>query len=176
MLASWLGTVCELQQHCKSLSNCNNTSNAQNGATLALNWIANVHMRCRIFAKNWRKWNASKRLSHFYCRFVDFVYTFNGRIIDATQFFRKICASLFHCIICGIGLVLMYFICPDTNTSTLEDIERHFANNSKKITDWKITKSVNLWKSSNLEGTEMAKDRSGQKEVEKGKIIHRRKI
>lgn len=60
----------------------------------------------------------------------------------------------------------MYFICPDTDNLTLEDIERHFANNSKKITDWKITKSVDLLKNSNLEGTEMAEDTSERKEVE----------
>lgn len=35
----------------------------------------------------------------------------------------------------------MYFILPETENRTLEDIERHFGDNSKKITDHKITKS-----------------------------------
>lgn len=49
--------------------------------------------------------------------------------------------SLFYCIVCCIGLILMYFILPETENRTLEDIELHFSDNSKKITDHKITKS-----------------------------------
>lgn len=51
--------------------------------------------------------------------------------------------SLFFCVICGAGLVLMYFILPETEGRTLEEIEIHFSDNSKKITDWKIVKSSN---------------------------------
>lgn len=51
--------------------------------------------------------------------------------------------SLFFCVICGAGLVTMYFILPETENRTLEEIEVHFSDDSKKITDWKIGKLSN---------------------------------
>lgn len=38
----------------------------------------------------------------------------------------------------------MYFVLPETEDRTLEDIELHFSDNSKKITDRKIRKSPKL--------------------------------
>lgn len=35
----------------------------------------------------------------------------------------------------------MYKIMPETEDCSLEDIEFHFADDSKKLTDWKIKKS-----------------------------------
>lgn len=49
--------------------------------------------------------------------------------------------SLLYCIISGIGVVLMYFVMPETEGRTLEDIELHFSDDSKKITDRIIAKS-----------------------------------
>lgn len=49
--------------------------------------------------------------------------------------------SLVFCVITGIGLILMFFIFPDTEGRTLDEIERHFSDNSKRITDWKIAKN-----------------------------------
>lgn len=49
--------------------------------------------------------------------------------------------SLFYCAVTGAGLTLMYFILPETEGRSLDDIELHFSDNSKKITDWKIAKS-----------------------------------
>ncbi|XP_055308622.1 facilitated trehalose transporter Tret1-like, partial [Sitodiplosis mosellana] len=49
--------------------------------------------------------------------------------------------KLFFCVISGLGFVLMYLILPETENISLEDIERHFSDNSKKITDRKIRKS-----------------------------------
>lgn len=49
--------------------------------------------------------------------------------------------SLFFCFMCGIGFILMFMILPETENYSLEDIERHFSDNSKKITDRKILKS-----------------------------------
>lgn len=46
--------------------------------------------------------------------------------------------ALFSCITIGSGIVLMYKILPETTNRSLEDIELHFANKSKKITDRKI--------------------------------------
>ncbi|XP_031639043.1 facilitated trehalose transporter Tret1-like isoform X1 [Contarinia nasturtii] len=43
--------------------------------------------------------------------------------------------AFFNCIIIAFGLVLMYNILPETENRTLEEIELHFADNSKKITD-----------------------------------------
>lgn len=48
--------------------------------------------------------------------------------------------ALFNCIIIAIGIVLMYKILPETENRTLEDIEMHFSDGSKKITDRKIHK------------------------------------
>lgn len=46
--------------------------------------------------------------------------------------------TLLYCGICGIGLIVAYFILPETEGRSLEDIERHFTDNSKKITDRNI--------------------------------------
>lgn len=48
--------------------------------------------------------------------------------------------ALFNCCVMGAGLILMYKILPETENRTLEDIEMHFSDNSKKITDRKIAK------------------------------------
>lgn len=48
--------------------------------------------------------------------------------------------ALFNCAIITYGLILMYKILPETENRTLEDIEMHFADESKKITDHKIPK------------------------------------
>lgn len=48
--------------------------------------------------------------------------------------------SLLNCIIAGCGIVLIYKIMPETENRTLEDIEMHFSDNSKRITDRKIAK------------------------------------
>lgn len=48
--------------------------------------------------------------------------------------------ALFNCFIIAVGLVLMYNILPETENRTLEEIELHFADNNKKITDRKINK------------------------------------
>ncbi|XP_031637062.1 facilitated trehalose transporter Tret1-like [Contarinia nasturtii] len=48
--------------------------------------------------------------------------------------------ALFNSIVIAVGLVLMYKILPETENRSLEDIEMHFADNSKKFTDRKIPK------------------------------------
>lgn len=48
--------------------------------------------------------------------------------------------ALFNCITTAFGLILMYNILPETEGRTLEDIELHFSDNSKNITDRKISK------------------------------------
>lgn len=49
--------------------------------------------------------------------------------------------ALFNCIIIGCGLILMYNVLPETENRTLEDIEIHFADNSKKLTDRRIAQN-----------------------------------
>lgn len=49
-------------------------------------------------------------------------------------------AALFNCVIIALGLILMYKILPETENRSLEDIEMHFSDNSKKITHHKIPK------------------------------------
>lgn len=50
--------------------------------------------------------------------------------------------TLLNCVIAGVGIVLIYLIMPETENRTLEDIEMHFSDNSKKITDRKIARIV----------------------------------
>lgn len=46
--------------------------------------------------------------------------------------------TLLTCGIIGLGLISLYSILPETTNRSLEDIEHHFSDNSKKITDRKI--------------------------------------
>lgn len=48
--------------------------------------------------------------------------------------------ALFNCIIVGIGIILMYNILPETKCRTQEDIELHFSDNSKNVTNRKIAR------------------------------------
>lgn len=52
--------------------------------------------------------------------------------------------TLFNCVVAILGWILMYFILPDTEGRTLEDIEMHFSDKSKKITDRHIPKSKKI--------------------------------
>lgn len=51
--------------------------------------------------------------------------------------------ALFYGVMCGVGIITMYFIMPETEGRSLQDIELHFSNDSKRMTDWKISKSSN---------------------------------
>lgn len=51
--------------------------------------------------------------------------------------------TLFFSCVCGIGLIWMYLILPETENKSLEDIELHFSDNSKKMTNHKIAKVTN---------------------------------
>ncbi|XP_031638855.1 facilitated trehalose transporter Tret1-like [Contarinia nasturtii] len=46
--------------------------------------------------------------------------------------------AMFYCVIATLGLILMYNIMPETENRSLEAIELHFSDSSKKITDWYI--------------------------------------
>lgn len=48
--------------------------------------------------------------------------------------------AFFNCVVMAFGLILMCQILPETENRTLEDIEMHFSDNSKKLTDRKISK------------------------------------
>ena len=48
--------------------------------------------------------------------------------------------ALFNTISIFLGFILMYKILPETENRTLEDIEMHFADKTKKLTDIKILK------------------------------------
>lgn len=49
--------------------------------------------------------------------------------------------SMFYCVISAIGLIFAWMILPETEGKTLEDIELHYSDNSKNITDRKIIKT-----------------------------------
>lgn len=49
--------------------------------------------------------------------------------------------SLFYCIIAAIGFIMNYFILPETENRSLEEIELHFSDKSKKLTDRYIAKT-----------------------------------
>lgn len=48
--------------------------------------------------------------------------------------------TLFNCVVIAIGVVLMYNILPETEGRTLEEIEMHFSDTTKSITNRKISK------------------------------------
>lgn len=49
--------------------------------------------------------------------------------------------AFFNCVVIGCGLILMYNIMPETENRTLEDIELHFSDNSKRLTDRNIVQN-----------------------------------
>lgn len=48
--------------------------------------------------------------------------------------------SLLNCFIIAIGIIVMFNILPETENRSLEDIEIHFSDKTKKITNYKIEK------------------------------------
>lgn len=54
--------------------------------------------------------------------------------------------ALFNCTFTAIGLILMYNILPETEGRTLEAIELHFSDKTKKFTDNKIPKTKPIQK------------------------------
>lgn len=75
-----------------------------------------------------------------------FIITFSymlAFILTKTRYFFEVYLSLpgitlLLSIIIGFGLILLYYILPETTNRSLEDIELHFADNSKKLTNRKI--------------------------------------
>ena len=57
--------------------------------------------------------------------------------------------SLFNCFIIGVGIIVMFNILPETENRSLEDIEIHFSDKTKKITNYKIEKLDSYHKSKN---------------------------
>lgn len=53
----------------------------------------------------------------------------------------------------------MHLIFPETNNRTNEDIELHFADDSKRITDWRVSKSQILVDEIKANDIENAKER-----------------
>lgn len=58
--------------------------------------------------------------------------------------------AMFYCAIATLGLVLMFNIMPETENRSLEDIELHFSDNNKKITDWYIPRKDEMTKSNQV--------------------------
>lgn len=48
--------------------------------------------------------------------------------------------TLFCCVFATLGWIVMYKILPETEGRTLEDIELHFSDKTKKLADHKISK------------------------------------
>lgn len=65
-------------------------------------------------------------------------------------------ASLLYCFICGFGLIFTYIVLPETEGRTLEEIELHFSDNSKSITDRKIAKFKSKTNDKQLNGNHKA--------------------
>lgn len=59
--------------------------------------------------------------------------------------------TLMFSIICFIGLIVAYKILPETENCSLEEIELHFADNSRPITDCKIASTRNTTKTKDCE-------------------------
>lgn len=72
-------------------------------------------------------------------------------IYERETFYRscnKLTFSLFslyfrrYAVVDVLGLIFIYFYLPETERRTLEDIELHFSDNNKKLSDRKIPKSI----------------------------------
>lgn len=50
--------------------------------------------------------------------------------------------AAFYASVNFVGLVVCYFILPETERRTLEDIELHFSDNTRSLTDRKIAMNV----------------------------------
>ena len=59
--------------------------------------------------------------------------------------------TLFYCVVAMLGLILMFKIMPETESRSLEDIELHYSDNSKNISDHKISKSRQRTQSEDVE-------------------------
>lgn len=55
--------------------------------------------------------------------------------------------AMFYCVNATLGLILMYAIFPETEGRSLEEIELHFSDNNKKMTDWYIPRKDEVRKS-----------------------------
>lgn len=64
--------------------------------------------------------------------------------------------TLFNCVCAVLGWILMYNIMPETEGRTLEDINIHFSDKSKKLTDHKMPKPRKL-------DVEAARDSNGMR-------------
>lgn len=53
-----------------------------------------------------------------------------------------------------LGMLFIYFFMPETEKRTLEDIEIHFSDNNRKLTDVKIKKNVSQAKLDRLDKKE----------------------
>lgn len=60
----------------------------------------------------------------------------------------------------------MYFILPETENYTLEDIELHFSDDSKKLTDLKIIKSNKMMPSNDAEGVVEGTEKTNEDKLE----------
>lgn len=74
---------------------------------------------------------------------INYIFSFTNKKIyhDLETALSLPGVSLMYCALSGIGLISMYFILPETEDRSLEDIEMHFSDNAKKWTDRKITKT-----------------------------------
>lgn len=65
--------------------------------------------------------------------------------------------SLMYAFICFIGLIVTYNILPETENRTLEDIELHFSDNSRPITNREITMAKHAVKTKQSEADNLEK-------------------
>ncbi|XP_055303169.1 facilitated trehalose transporter Tret1-like [Sitodiplosis mosellana] len=91
-------------------------------------------LTCEVFADRTRVIVTALTITLSYL--IVFVITSTYRIFETTLSMPGV--ALFNCIVSGFGVFVAYKILPDTENRTLEDIEMHFSDNSKSITDRKI--------------------------------------
>jgi hypothetical protein len=78
---------------------------------------------------------------------------------------------LLYGVIDCIGFFYIFFFLPETERRTLEDIEIHFSDNKRKLTDIKIKKQADVVKSNN-NGTNTSAGKSPDGCDNRGYIDH----
>lgn len=116
-------------------------------------WFTQTHLEHKFLSLSFSNAHRSRGIATGVAAAINYIF---GFITKKTYYNLETALSLpgismLFTWICIFGLILTYKILPETENRTLEDIERHFADNSRKLTDRKIAKAKQHKKKNHLE-------------------------